>query len=384
MTHLVALSTSAIMHPGPWRRWLPLLAQSGIAPSSMRFLGLHPQFQTHTQTAPHYAGIAVHHVAQMHVGGDGRPYAGRHLLGVALQAAFRLAQTGVHARPRYVLVCKAQPINGLAALLIHAATGARIILDVDDDEAESHHVSHAWQRRLLQWWQRWLPRHATSITAVSHPLAALMHAAGGRKIRVIPNGLSDDQYTLPTPTAIRALRDAYHLPPRYLVYFGNVAQRSHAIDLLIAAQRLRQGGLPLVIAGSGHDRQLLEKLNSPLLHCIGAIAPAHIPALLAGAVATIDPVRDTPAMRARAPLKIIESLAQGVPVLSSAIGDRAMTIGPAGALIPADDASALASAMDACPLPHWSPALCQSQVRGLHWRELAPAWATHHCLHEHE
>lgn len=384
MTYLVALSTSAAMHPGPWRRWLPLLAHSGLAPGSVRFLGLHPRYQGH-QTTDHYAGIPVAHVAQMHVDGNGHPYTGRRLIGVALQAVLRLAQAGIAARPQYVLVCKAQPMNGLAALLIQAATGAQIILDVDDDEAASHQVSRPWQRHLLHWWQRWVPRRAASISAVSRPLATLMHEIGGQRICVIPNGLDDAQYVLPTPAESGAFRRTHHLPPRYLVYFGNVAHRSHAIDLLLAAQRRRQGGLPLVIAGAGHDQHLLATHDaSPLLHWIGAVAPAAIPALLAGAVATVDPVRDTPAMRARSPLKIIESLAQGVPVLSSAVGDRASTIGQAGLLIPADDAQALATAMDACPLPTWDPAQCRAQVQGRHWRQLAPAWAAHHRLHADE
>lgn len=380
MTHIVALSTSAARHPGPWRRWLPLLAHSGLAPGAVRFLGLHPRYRDH-QTPDSYAGIPVVHVAQMHVDEHGRPYSGVRLVGVALQAALRLAQAGIAARPQCVLLCKAQPINGLAALLIQAATGARLILDVDDDEAEAHQVSSPWQRYLLRWWQRWAPRRATSISAVSQSLATLMHDAGGRHICVIPNGLNDDQYVSATPAEIATFRSTHHLPPRYLVYFGNIAQQSHAIDLLLAAHRLRQGGLPLVIAGSGHDQHLLEKTASPWLHWIGAVAPGDIPALLAGAVATVDPVRDTPAMRARFPLKIIESLAQGVPVLSSAIGDRADIVGQAGFLVPADDAQSLAAAMDTCHLSHWSPDLCRAQVRALHWRQLAPTWAAHHRLH---
>lgn len=380
MTYMVALSTSAAQHPGPSRRWLPLLAHSGITTDSVRFFGLDPHYQSPARTTSNDTGIPFVHVAQMHVDSTGRPYTGRQLVSVALRAALRLAQAGIRAHPQYVLICKAQPINGLAALLIQAATGAHIILDVDDDEAETHQVPSAWQRHLLRWWQRWLPRRAASISAVSHPLAALMHHAGGQRICVIPNGLDDAQYAPPTPAEISAFRHAHRLPPRYLVYFGNVAQRSHAIDLLLAAQRLRHGGFPLVIAGSGHDQHLVEATASPLLHWIGAIAPTHIPALLAGAVATVDPVRDTPAMRARAPLKIIESLAQGVPVISGAIGDRATTIGQAGILIPADDAQALATAMDACPLPDWSAAQCRNQVRALHWCHLAPAWAMHHRL----
>jgi glycosyltransferase involved in cell wall biosynthesis len=51
-----------------------------------------------------------------------------------------------------------------------------------------------------------------------------------------------------------------------------------------------------------------------------------MPGYLSLAHCTVDPVRDSPAARARSPLKIAESLARGVPVVTGDVGDRRETL----------------------------------------------------------
>ena len=57
---------------------------------------------------------------------------------------------------------------------------------------------------------------------------------------------------------------------------------------------------------------------------------------------SVDPVREDDVARARSPLKIVESLALGVPVVTGDVGDRHEVLGPAGRTTVPGDACALA------------------------------------------
>ena len=76
----------------------------------------------------------------------------------------------------------------------------------------------------------------------------------------------------------------------------------------------------------------------------GSVAPEALPVYLALAEASCDPVVDTPAMAARSPLKIVESLAQSLPIITGDVGDRRDLIGAsAGLIVAPGDAAALAA-----------------------------------------
>lgn len=377
---VVMLSTSASHHPSPRGRWLPLARAAVAQGIAVTVLGLHPHYQTLQPRISHDAGVSIQHVAQMHVDGSGA-LRGMRLYGTALWAAFQLARHAIAYRPDVICLCKAQPINSLAALIVQRWSGARLILDVDDDEADSHQFAHAWQRRLVAWGERSIPHHASTITTAS---AWLRQRYGSNALHV-PNGLEPAQFAPANPSAQTAFQQRYQLPPRYLLYFGNLATQSHGVDVLLQALAQSTTHLPLVIAGDGHERAALQQLAVQLgiaRRCVwlGQIAPSDIPALLAQAHASIDPVRATIAAAARFPLKICESLAQGVPVITSPVGDRATLVGEAGILVPAGDSQALATALTVASIRVFDAPHIQAQVRQLEWTHVAPRWLAHHRL----
>jgi len=377
---VVMLSTSASHHPSPRGRWLPLARAAVAQGIAVTVLGLHPHYQTLQPRISHDAGVTIQHVAQMHVNGSGA-LRGMRLYGTALWAAFQLARQAIAYRPDVICLCKAQPINSLAALIAQRWSGARLILDVDDDEADSHQFAHAWQRRLVAWGEQSIPHHASTITTAS---AWLRQRYGSNALHV-PNGLEPAQFTPASPSAQTAFQQRYQLPSRYLLYFGNLATQSHGVDVLLQALAQSTTHLPLVIAGDGHERAALQQLAEQLgiaARCLwlGQIAPSDIPALLARAHASIDPVRATIAAAARFPLKICESLAQGVPVITSPVGDRATLVGEAGILVPAGDSQALATALTVASIRVFDAPHIQAQVRQLEWTHVAPRWLAHHRL----
>lgn len=372
---LVMLATSAQFHPSPRGRWLPLarqLVQMGV---QVTWLGLHPQFQADMRLPQHDAGVFIQHVAAMHVSPTG-PLRGWRLYAQVLGACWHLTWHAIRLRPDVVCICKAQPTNSLAALFIHAITGARLILDSDDDEAGSHDFAQPWQRQLVAWCERVVTTRVTSVSTASSLLATRAQQWGAQRVTHVATGID-----MPLP-----LCDIpYTLPSRYIAYVGNLATQAHGLDILLQAVALNAHIPPLVIAGSGHDAAKLHALAhqlgiAPRCIWLGAIPPSHVATLLRGASASVDPVPATAAAAARFPLKILESLAVGTPVISSPVGDRAALIGDAGILVPAGDAPALAHACATIMTQQIVPSQVQHRVIAFQWDSLAHTWGRVHRL----
>jgi len=374
---LVMLTTSAMHHPGPQSRWIPLArvaTQHGITTD---VVCLHPDYVNLDSPQQRIDGVSVTHVAQMHVNRLGQPLRGLDLIVTALGASIRMARYTIRIQPRMIGICKAQPINGLAAIIAHRRTGAPIILDVDDCEHESHQFAHTWQKALVARVEHILPHIAQSTSVASEWHMHKLARAGHRTLAHIPNGIT---YIPTVPERIPTL------PEQYIAYVGRIAFNTHAVDLLIDAIAQTNITMPLIIAGSGPDvMAMLQRITYHNLstRCIwlGLVPPITAHAIIAHAHATIDPVRDTPAAAARYPLKIIESLAYGVPVITSPVGDRATMIGTQGRLVTAGQAGALANAIDdICSLPRLPRTTVQAQVAHLTWNQIGPQWIAHHRL----
>lgn len=374
---LAMLSTSASHHPGPRARWIPLAQIAQRHGITTEILCLHPNYAN--LITPHQSidGVTITHVAQMHVNRHGQPLTGMALIVTALRASMRMALHTIRAKPDVIGICKAQPINGLAAVIASRRIGANIILDVDDLEHASHQFAHAWHKALVAQVEHVLPQivHSTSVASQwqMHHLAQ----AGQRNLAHTPNGI----------THIPILPERLStIPEHYIAYVGRIAFNTHAVDLLIEAMTQTHTGMPLVIAGSGpaSDQLRLRIVRYGLeSRCIwlGHVAPVTADTIIAHAHATLDPVYDTPAAAARYPLKIIESLAHGVPVITSPVGDRATMVGRHGRLVTAGSASALADAInDICSQPRLPRTAGQAQVAHLTWDQIGPRWLAHHRL----
>jgi glycosyltransferase involved in cell wall biosynthesis len=108
----------------------------------------------------------------------------------------------------------------------------------------------------------------------------------------------------------------------------------------------------LLAVGGGEDYDRLSRQAAMLglgqaVRFTGWIPAAEVPAYLALADVTVDPIRDDLVARARAPMKITESLAVGTPVVTGDVGDRREMLadGRAGVLVAPGDAQALAEGL---------------------------------------
>jgi len=167
------------------------------------------------------------------------------------------------------------------------------------------------------------------------------------KISVIPNGAD-----LPEPQARPA--DA---PIDYILYFGAL-QSWQGVDVLLRAfARLADlDSLRLVICGSARSRQVrqLERLAERLGIASRTIwqwslSNAELAPWLAHAQLTVAPLRDCTrnVVQGCAPLKILESMAAGVPVVASRLPPvcEILSDGVEGRLVVADRPDDLARAI---------------------------------------
>ena len=128
----------------------------------------------------------------------------------------------------------------------------------------------------------------------------------------------------------------------YALVISRLSQEKGIEDALAAA---REVGVPLRIAGDGPDRARLQALAaaSPAdVRLLGRVEPEQVRELLAGAAAVLMPSR----YHEFAPYSAIEAIAQGVPVVATAMGGLPELLGP-GRCVPAGDLDAFAARLAA-------------------------------------
>jgi len=389
------LATSSLDYPSPRGRWLPL-ARELVALGHQANLALlhhaYDQLPVNRRRQAH-GRVQVEYVAQMHVYGpvgQRRYFGPTALLRVSLVAAIELARAAVRLGGDAIHVCKPQPINGLAGLLAARALGCPLYVDCDDYEAGGNRFGAAWQQRLVRFWEDHLPRRAAGVTVNTRFLQRRCESLGVpiARLTYVPNGIAAARLMPPDSRQVAGLRAALGLGAAPVaIYVGTLSQTTHNVGLLLDAFALVAACLPtarLLLVGAGEDRAALMAQAGRLglgqrALFVGAVAPAAVPTYLALAACSVDPVADDAVAAARSPLKIVESLASGVPVITGAVGDRAeMLAQDAGVLVRPGDALALADGI-AGLLEHRSlqvrlAAGARARAEAYRWDRLARVW----------
>ncbi len=392
---IVFVATSSLLDPSPRGRWLPLGRELARIGHEVHLLMLHPVYATTPRGVFLRGGVHCRYVAQMHVRGypgARRYYSGPALLAVAARGALALAAAAAALRPDALHIAKAQPINGLAGLLAARAVGA-LYLDADDYEAGANRFGAGWQARGVQFWEDRLPGLMRAVSVNTTFLAdRFVKSAPQTPVVLIPNGADPPARVLSSAerSSLRAALGLGAAPTA--VYLGTLSTIAHATPLLLDAFAEVLAQVPtarLLLVGDGDDAALLRGRAAALgiadaLTFTGRVAPQLGHALLQCAEVSVEPVEDTPAARARSPLKLVESMACGVPVVSGDVGDRAATLGPdAGISVLPGDASALAAGISALlgdPLRQQRGAAAAAErAQEYRWDRLAARWLALYC-----
>jgi len=323
--------------------------------------------------------------------GERRHFSAAELAAVSLHGALSLALATVRLRPDVIHVAKPQPINGLAGVLA-AQSGGALYVDCDDYEAEANRFGSAWQQQVVAWWEDRLPQMARGVSVNTRFLYNRLHRLGipEQRLRYVPNGVDIERCMPPDARRVRALRAALGLTDNpTAVYLGAISAVAHGVHLLIDAWTLLHERMPsarLVIIGDGDDRPaLMTRAQIRGLHqtviWAGRVPAAAAPAWLAVGDCSVYPVDDTPAAAARSPLKIVESMAAGVPVVTGNVGDRRDMLGcEAGLIVSPGDPHTLADGIETL-LSDPAQRAClargaRAQAERYRWDRLAEIWQT--------
>lgn len=357
MMRITFLLTQGLEDPSGLGRYFPLAKELTKIGYRVNILALHPNLSALSQRRIKKDGVQVHYVGQMHVrkvDSQKTYFNTPGLLRVALSSTLRMSIGSLLAKTDAIHLGKPHPINGVAALV-----GAKLLrhrplyLDCDDYEAESNRFSAVWQKRAFALFEDNLPKFTEGLTVNTRFLAERHAALGYPKERIVyvPNGVDRDRFGYVNPQRVQRLRDSLGLESKKVaLYVGSLSLANHPVGLLLDAfavvsQRLREAVLVLVGGGEDYDliRARISKMGlSERIIMAGRVSPKLVPYYFKLGDVSVDPVYDDVVAQARCPLKLFESMASGVPVVTGDVGDRREVLGQAGLLVAPGDANALA------------------------------------------
>jgi len=201
----------------------------------------------------------------------------------------------------------------------------------------------SWRAR-----ERSIVSAADAVVAVSPSVRAHVIRCGAAPDRamVVHNGVDLDPFESAKGDSVR---QRYALGNARVVGFAGSLKAWHGVDLLLRAAARLDADVRVLIVGDGPERSKLEALAIELriadrVVFTGAIAHHAIPEHLAAMTVAAAPyVLQTDFYFS--PLKLVEYLAAGLPVVASEQGDLARLVGKAGLMVRPDDPAELAEAL---------------------------------------
>ncbi|HZY42048.1 MAG TPA: glycosyltransferase family 1 protein [Anaerolineae bacterium] len=191
-------------------------------------------------------------------------------------------------------------------------------------------------------------RTARTVLAISEATKRdLIQRLGVPASKIVVTPLAADPCFRPqTADRIAAVRAAYHLPDRYILYFGSNKPHKNLARLVAAFSNLQfpASNFHLVIAGAWDARYNDAKqlaANNDRIHFLGPVRETDLPALYGGATAFAS-VSEYEGFG----LPPLEAMACGTPVIASNTSSLPEVIGDAGLLIDPRDVNAIAGALE--------------------------------------
>ena len=355
------LLTQSLESPGGGGRYLPLAKALVRRGFSVVMVALHHNYSQATKRKFVVDGVEVRYVAQMHVKKTGNVktyFSPTKLAFITLWATLKLFWEALWIPSDVVLVCKTQPMNGVAAWLLHVLLNKHVVLDSDDFESINNRFSGRWQQKLVAWFENWMPTFASGMTVGNSFIAQRYKALGypANQITVLPNGVERDFFTkwngemLSDKLADLRAKWEIHDSQRVIVYVGSMSLVSHAVDLLFEAfSRViaKNPAVLLLMVGAGEDfvklQQLAESMNlRGHIKFVGKVPFSEVVYYYHLAELSVDPRRQSIPAESSLSLKLLESIAAGTPCVTADIGDRKEIIQDAGLAVPPDNAEQLA------------------------------------------
>lgn len=271
-----------------------------------------------------------------------------------------LVQRAVAVKPDVVHTFKPKAYAGLAHLALHRRLP--VVVDTDDWEGPG-----GWNdlnpyppllKRFFAWQERWGLAQADAVTTASRALQTLTWSMGGPPERVfyLPNGF------VPRQMALRQRESGSR--PTLLLYTRFFEFDVKRLWRIVTGVRARVPGVRLWVVGKGFfdeettllslahaDGWRVAETKSPVLEddlvYAGLVSPDDLPQHFAQADVALYPFDDTLLNRTKCPVKLMDLLAAGVPVVGDAVGQIVESVrhGETGLLVPPGDEVAFIEAV---------------------------------------
>ena len=221
---------------------------------------------------------------------------------------------------------------------------------------------------------------AERVITVSGALKSVAVSLGvpPEKVKVQHNGVDGERFHIRTPDEVKALRSKFGLPVDRPVigYVGNFKPEK-GVEVLVEAmgelKRRWRTDVLLALVGSGPLEEGMRARTAALgledqIRFCGRRPHDEVPEWIAMSDAVC-----LPSFREGCPNVVLEALASGKPVVASEVGGVPELITPQanGVLVPAGEAGALATGLEAALSLTWDAERLRESVEFLSWDEFA-------------
>ena len=256
-------------------------------------------------------------------------------------------------RPDIVHVFKPKGFSGAAGMILRVL-GVPIILDCDDWEGWGGWNDVMPYPRLVKdfidFQERWLIRHAAAVTVASHALEGRALEVGAKgPVVLVPNcGASASQ--VPLQHEVAALdradeRGGFGIAvDRKVIFYAGHFEPADDLGFLcrVCAHVARRTGALLLFAGTGPRLAEVQAFMAEQGIEAKYLPPASYRDFLRAisiSDVTVFPYPDDPLHRSKCSARIIDYMAMGKPVVTTAVGMNLEYIvdGESGVLVPADN-----------------------------------------------
>ncbi len=197
--------------------------------------------------------------------------------------------------------------------------------------------------------ERWLPVLADSISCASGRLKELARGFGIKDEYIFDSPVGADIDKFRPGLRGGRVREKYNITGELVLYIGQLHGAQY-VDLFIRAANIvvhERPGAVFMIVGEGFLEHGLKRLTSDLglddsVIFTGSVPHDEIPHYIASATVCVAPFEDTEVTRCKSPLKIVEYLASGKPIVASNIGEVRKMAGGVSVLVRPGDHMELA------------------------------------------
>jgi len=250
----------------------------------------------------------------------------------------------IHARNADVVVaCDARLYSSVVGF-ISKLRGRRFVFDTGDDEVALARLEGGRVRSLLPRLSFVSRFFADQVTVAS----SILRSKYGGIVCPVP---VDGKFF--SSGSAEVANEEFGLPPgRKVVAYVGTVKVGKGIDTLLESFRILHRRVPdshLLVVGEIDKgiRPVASRLRAdPHITFTGHIEFDKVPDVFARADVLVLPNPDNPIHRAQCPIKLIEYMASGKPIVATAVGDVPHILGGTGFIVPPDNPRQMAAAIE--------------------------------------